>query len=344
MFSIKTFSITKFVKDNWVNQRSFINKRKYFVFMKRVTFLTWRALWFVLTLLVLTLVLLTSCVKTAPADAATVKFGVLSDIHLNDDEGKLKNLKNIVNQFEKQNVDAIIVAGDSVLNEHLRDGVEDTVIDADEMKAVLDILSSANKKVYIIPGNHETKESYSDVIEGWKKTGKNKKNNADMLLDMSIERYIDLDNVDIVSLSGYYVYTLDNEFGKFQFVPENGFFADNDSILSIEDYANKLDDTILLISHGPPKGFGKYAIDYANNGQNVGSDLLLEVMRESGIRFGVFGHIHEAYGATDIEGNQIQQGMWVDELLLNPGSVADGRAAILEFKGDRARYEMLFVR
>jgi Icc-related predicted phosphoesterase len=55
------------------------------------------------------------------------------------------------------------------------------------------------------------------------------------------------------------------------------------------------DNTDVLITHGPPKGFG----DEANLGfkcQNVGCDHLLDRIQKLALKAHIFGHIHEGYG------------------------------------------------
>jgi Icc-related predicted phosphoesterase len=53
----------------------------------------------------------------------------------------------------------------------------------------------------------------------------------------------------------------------------------------------------ILITHGPPYGFG----DKTHQGQNVGCEELLEVLLQTLVhppRFHIFGHIHSGYGRT----------------------------------------------
>ncbi len=55
------------------------------------------------------------------------------------------------------------------------------------------------------------------------------------------------------------------------------------------------DNTDVLITHGPPKGFG----DGASLGfqcQNVGCDQLLDRIQQLALKAHIFGHIHEGYG------------------------------------------------
>ncbi len=56
----------------------------------------------------------------------------------------------------------------------------------------------------------------------------------------------------------------------------------------------------ILITHGPPYGYG----DKVYSGQNVGCEDLLEVLQNKLVkppRFHIFGHIHSAYGRSKIE-------------------------------------------
>jgi len=58
------------------------------------------------------------------------------------------------------------------------------------------------------------------------------------------------------------------------------------------------DDTDVLITHGPPAGYG----DTLDNGESVGcEDLLQEITERVKPRVHVFGHIHEGYGITNNE-------------------------------------------
>ncbi|CAI5730283.1 unnamed protein product [Hyaloperonospora brassicae] len=58
-------------------------------------------------------------------------------------------------------------------------------------------------------------------------------------------------------------------------------------------------DVDLLVTHGPPHGI----LDTTFTGTHVGSEALLkEVVSRIRPRFHVFGHVHEAYGATRVGG------------------------------------------
>ena len=62
---------------------------------------------------------------------------------------------------------------------------------------------------------------------------------------------------------------------------------------------NKIpDDTDVLITHGPPFGI----LDRTNSGKNVGCLDLLDRIKTIKPKCHIFGHIHEAYGITHLEG------------------------------------------
>ncbi|MBK6847961.1 MAG: hypothetical protein IPG96_10630 [Proteobacteria bacterium] len=110
----------------------------------------------------------------------------------------------------------------------------------------------------------------------------------------------------------------------------------------------------LLLAHGPPRGQGPHAVDRASGEVNVGDPLLRRWIDEAQVRFGVFGHVHEAAGqATRLDGSPVAPGLWSDSLLLQVGSSeavphqqrtgdwSTGTAAVLELDGSRARYTMI---
>jgi Icc-related predicted phosphoesterase len=56
------------------------------------------------------------------------------------------------------------------------------------------------------------------------------------------------------------------------------------------------DDTDILITHGPPMGFGDYTL---MDRKNVGCEELLAKIEEIKPKVHVFGHIHEGYGTYE---------------------------------------------
>ncbi len=58
------------------------------------------------------------------------------------------------------------------------------------------------------------------------------------------------------------------------------------------------DDTDVLITHTPPRGF----LDRTSLGQSVGCDDLREKVLQVRPAYHLFGHVHEAYGKTEQDG------------------------------------------
>ena len=55
-------------------------------------------------------------------------------------------------------------------------------------------------------------------------------------------------------------------------------------------------DTQILITHGPPNGFGDLVNNWRQPNANVGCELLRNKIEELNPLLNVFGHIHEGYG------------------------------------------------
>ena len=111
---------------------------------------------------------------------------------------------------------------------------------------------------------------------------------------------------------------------------------------------------VVLISHGPPEGKGKTALDYIFDKKNVGDPLLNRLIERAGIPFGIHGHILEAGGrgvAKDMK-TVIKQGKMSANLFVNAGSLSgdpwgmlDGRtgwgmAMLFTIDGKKAKYEV----
>src|SRR5258708_39917886 len=77
----------------------------------------------------------------------------------------------------------------------------------------------------------------------------------------------------------------------------------------------------MLISHGPPRGEGSQALDYAISGGNVGDPEINRAIREGNIAFGAFSNIKEAGArAADLPGTTvIPPSTPAKALFLNPG-------------------------
>lgn len=65
----------------------------------------------------------------------------------------------------------------------------------------------------------------------------------------------------------------------------------------------------VVVSHGPPAGYG----DRLVGGRSVGTAALTSRLLERPPRLCVFGHIHEDWGSWDLEGCRLANVSWVDE-------------------------------
>ena len=64
----------------------------------------------------------------------------------------------------------------------------------------------------------------------------------------------------------------------------------------LEKWNNIPTDTDVLITHGPPNGFGDLVNNWRQPNTNVGCELLRNRIEEINPLVSVFGHIHEGYG------------------------------------------------
>ena len=55
-------------------------------------------------------------------------------------------------------------------------------------------------------------------------------------------------------------------------------------------------DTDILITHGPPNGYGDFVDNFRQPNRNVGCELLRNKIEEINPILNIFGHIHEGYG------------------------------------------------
>lgn len=262
-------------------------------------------------LLFLLIVILCSC------SSQNIKLGIINDIH-----GNNGNVVYFLDEFRQNNVDAIIVNGDIV-------DILNNVSDYNELYTSLSILAESGIPVFVVPGNHERKEDYYSVMENL--------SDSKNLHDLSKESLYYFKGILFAAISGYY---------DENYTVKDGF------IYSKEDVDNLFKDIVhttgkfIFISHGSPKGI----LDDIYSGKNVGDEKLNAIAERAFI--GIFAHIHEAGGkAVDNKGNVVAQDVFADSFYLNPGpatvwkmnngEITNGNAAIVEIKGDKARYRII---
>lgn len=251
-------------------------------------------------------------------------FGVLSDIH-----GNVNNTAFFVRYFVGKGVDGFLLPGDIV--EHFRNNVPDDK----ELNDILQIVASSGLPVFVIPGNHETKEVYNNVLS---KLGK------DNVIDMAKIRRVDMELVTILSLPGYNIAS---------FVAEDGFMFGEKELDMLRSFSHTRQKKILF-SHQIPKSKRAGGIDNAYSLNHAGDATLASIMAEEKIDVSVGSHIHEAGGQAETRGGVfVPQNTYSETLYLNPGSVTNwaflngtaynGLAALLTINGTHAAYEVIAI-
>lgn len=262
----------------------------------------------------------------ADADGALV-LGVLGPIN-EDSPANLAALQRYLAFFAEQTVDAIVVTGDS--------GETSAGI-----TRALEVLTSATVPVLVVSGNRECREDYFDGVAAAQRR-------SSAIVNLNVIRSVELGGVTVVSLPGYH----DADF----ITCESGCRYTRANVDEVIRLARAAAGPVVLVSHGPPRGTTREAIDYAINGGNAGDPELNRAIEQGRIAFGLFSNIKEAGArATDLTGTtRVPPDRPVRSLFLNPGpadteswemndgSRSRGYATVLEIKGGQARWK-LFV-
>lgn len=265
--------------------------------------------------------------RETPKAARVAALGALSGIK--DLEPETKALvQRFLADFEKADVDAIIVGGD-------------TSSEPDGLDGILGFLADATQRpLLVIAGNMERGAALNYAIARLRKAG------HPNVLNMDLIRRYDGDGVDLASIAGYHDKTYLHLSG--------GCIYGEKDLAALERAIQAADDAVVLLAHGPPRQRGQKAIDYVPGAGNVGDPRLTEVVTRHKVPFGIHGHILEAGGsATDAGGRALPARKWHPALFvdqgsanpliwrLNDGSSAFGLAAIVRVDGKRASYEVL---
>jgi Icc-related predicted phosphoesterase len=254
-------------------------------------------------------------------------LGLLAGIKDLDAETKA-TVDAFLAQFEKADVDAIVIGGDSSSEP---EGL-DTILDY--------LVKATNRPLLVIAGNMERGAALNYSILKLRKAGHLHLLNLDV-----IHRY-DGDGVDVLGLGGYH--------DKAYLHLAGGCIYKDKDLDALERAAADADDPVVLLTHGPPRQKGQQAIDYVPGADNVGDPKLTALINKAKINFGIHGHILEAAGrATDLSGKPLPQkkpqtSLFVDQGSANPipwklndGTTSYGLAAMLTLDGKKASYEVL---
>jgi Icc-related predicted phosphoesterase len=258
----------------------------------------------------------------------TLNLGVLGPI--NEDSGaNMIALKKYVKFFTDEKVDAIVVTGDSG---EVASGIA----------RVLKELAATRLPVFVIIGNRECRSEYTDGVNAAKAEMPN-------IVNMNEVRVVEFPELTLISLPGHH---------------DPRYFGCSTSCQYLQSTIDevvreaKLAKTpVALVSHGPPHGQGKLALDVAGGTENVGDEAITRAIADGKIAFGFFSNIKEAgaRATKDAAGTQLlKEGEPSDTLYLNPGPAdatvgwdmndgtrAVGLAAVFSLKDGKGSYKLL---
>ena len=209
--------------------------------------------------------------------AGPLAIGVVGAVKDAEPETR-ENLVKAATAFAAAGVQVVLVPGDLTGNETAVIGP--VVAMLDEVFAV---------PVLVHSGNYEWTSAFTDAVAA-----------APGLINLNIVRDVDVFGIHLLSLPGYF---------NRQFLQSGACHYEPEDVTTLATYAKAIaarGETVVLTSHGPPKGTGPGALDRTPDDEHVGDPQLNTLLEEGDIRFGIFSHILEAGGraVTDIAGAQ----------------------------------------
>lgn len=187
-----------------------------------------------------------------------MKILVFTDVH-----GNPTAIKQVINKSKE--ADLLVCAGD--------------IIDWGDLEKTIKLFKEANKKILIIPGNHE---DYSELKSLCKK--------YDFLVDIHLKKF-KINDIVFFGFGGGGFSKIDKELQEI-----------------MEDLEFDKNEKLVFVSHGPPFGT---KLDYLDNMQSYrGSKTVREFIKKFHPKFAVCGHLHE---------NEKKEDKLGDTVILNPG-------------------------
>jgi Icc-related predicted phosphoesterase len=254
-----------------------------------------------------------------------VRLGLVSSVK--DDEAETQaNVEEYLAKFKAADVDAILVGGDTALNES-------------EIEPILNRIAKLDVPVFVVIGNAENRSAFNRAVAASHAAHRN-------VVNVDLVRVVELDGWDLVSLPGYFDKRYTHQSGPCVYKPEDA--------RKVKELAAGLDGPVLFLTHGPPRQSGKLALDHVPEAGNVGDPDLTDAITAAKLPFGVFGHILEAAGrGTDLSGKkEVKPGAFADALYVNPGSANSlpwrmnsgpesyGMAMLFTISGKKAKYDV----
>jgi Icc-related predicted phosphoesterase len=254
-------------------------------------------------------------------------LGLLAGIKDMEPETKA-TLDAFIAQFEKADVEAIVIGGDSSSEPEGLDQILDYLVKA------------TNRPLLVVAGNMERGAALNYAILKQRKAGQLH------LLNLDVIRRYDGEGLDVLGLGGYH--------DKAYLHLAGGCVYKDKDVSALERAAADADDPVVLLTHGPPRQKGQQAIDFVPGADNVGDPQLTALITKAKIAFGIHGHILEAAArATDLAGRTLPQkkphpALFVNQGSANPlpwklndGTTSYGLAALFTLDGKKASYEVL---
>ncbi len=256
-------------------------------------------------------------------------LGILGPI--NEDSGRnMLALRKYLAFFVEEKANAIVVTGDVG---EVSDGIA----------RVLKVLARSQLPVLVVIGNRECRADFNQGVAAAQKELSN-------IVNLNQIRAVEFREATLISLPGYHDPNYIN--------CASGCRYYKSTVDELVQLAKASTAPVMLISHGPPRGEGSQALDYAISGGNVGDPEINRAIREGNIAFGAFSNIKEAGArATDLPGTTvIPPSTPAKTLFLNPGPADSmrwemndgnksyGMAAVLTIEGGRASWKNFRVK
>jgi len=248
-----------------------------------------------------------------------MKIFVTSDIHGN------KALVYLIRRaVEKENVDALIIAGDVAPKAFYK--LFDIGIGCDfyspfplrKREAVLSGASQAIEAKLDLLGYVETPALGLNPTVFMSKQKEKLGQICELLRALDVPVYMLIGNDDHIAdedwdgiLDNWGIFNLNSRthmLGElkvtgFQYVPPtpwntNNELPEGELSQKLDDIRGQVDADTIFVTHGPPMGI----LDVVTSGLHVGSESVLQLVKDMQPVFHVFGHIHEAFGNARIGG------------------------------------------
>ena len=242
-------------------------------------------------------------------------------------EGTKANIEASLEWFKKQGVEWIVANGDLAMDEF-------------DFEEIVDLLAQSGLPVLVVLGNADSRGSWARIYRARYEKYPN-------LIDGTLVRQIVADDVEFWTLPGYH---------NKAFVKQTGActYSGKDVTAMRSALKPSSEDPVTLVSHGPPQGRGRWALDRIPDKVNVGDPDISSLIKRKNIAFGIFGHILEAGGVgvgADLS-SRVKPGARSDALYVNVGSVSGdpwpmldgsasyGMAMIIDIDAGFARYRV----